>query len=94
MDGGVWSATVHRIAKGWTRLSDFTFHLACLQIGSEGSGHKGLCPAHPMTSPQWGSASGPRAQLEGTLQGDPQEGLLPTGGHLPVATARGYNRWA
>ena len=27
-----------------------------------------------MTSPQWGSASGPHAQLEGTLQGDPQEG--------------------
>lgn len=58
------------------------------------SGRNFHCPAHPMTSPQWGSASGPRAQLEGTLRGDPQEGLLPTGGHLPVATAWGYNRWA
>ena len=25
MDGGAWWATVHRIAKSWTRLSDFTF---------------------------------------------------------------------
>ena len=25
MDGGAWSATVHRVAKRWTRLSDFTF---------------------------------------------------------------------
>ena len=25
MDGGAWWAAVHGIAKGWTRLSDFTF---------------------------------------------------------------------
>ena len=25
MDGGAWEATVHRVAKSWTRLSDFTF---------------------------------------------------------------------
>ena len=25
MDGGAWWATVHRITKNWTRLSDFTF---------------------------------------------------------------------
>ena len=25
MDGGAWWATVHGIAKSWTRLSDFTF---------------------------------------------------------------------
>ena len=24
MDGGAWQATVHRVAKGWTQLSDFT----------------------------------------------------------------------
>ena len=24
MDGGAWQATVHRVAKSWTRLSDFT----------------------------------------------------------------------
>ena len=25
MDGGAWGAAVHGVAKGWTRLSDFTF---------------------------------------------------------------------
>ena len=25
MDGGAWLATVHGVAKSWTRLSDFTF---------------------------------------------------------------------
>ena len=25
MDGGAWWATVHGVAQGWTRLSDFTF---------------------------------------------------------------------
>ena len=25
MDRGAWQATVHRVAKSWTRLSDFTF---------------------------------------------------------------------
>ena len=25
MDGGAWWATVHRVAKSWTRLSDFTY---------------------------------------------------------------------
>ena len=27
MDGGAWWATVHGVAKSWTRLSDFTFNL-------------------------------------------------------------------
>ena len=25
MDGGTWKSVVHRVAKSWTRLSDFTF---------------------------------------------------------------------
>ena len=25
MDRGAWLATVHRVSKSWTRLSDFTF---------------------------------------------------------------------
>ena len=25
MDGGTWQATVHGVAKSWTRLSDFIF---------------------------------------------------------------------
>ena len=33
MDGGAWWATVHGVAKGWTRLSDFTliFHFHALE---------------------------------------------------------------
>ena len=27
VDRGAWKATVHRVAKSWTRLSDFTFFL-------------------------------------------------------------------
>ena len=25
MDGGAWKATVHEVAKSWTRLSNFSF---------------------------------------------------------------------
>ena len=28
LDGGAWLATVHGVAKSWTRLSDFTFTLS------------------------------------------------------------------
>ena len=33
MDGGAWEATVHGVAKSWTRLSDFTFtfHVPALE---------------------------------------------------------------
>ena len=31
MDGEAWWATVHRVAKSWTRLSDFTFHFHALE---------------------------------------------------------------
>ena len=33
IDGGAWKAAVHRVAEGWTQLSDFTFtfHLHALQ---------------------------------------------------------------
>ena len=26
MDGGAWQATVHGVAKSWTRINDFHFH--------------------------------------------------------------------
>ena len=29
MDRGAWWATLHRVAKSWTRLSDFTFWRSC-----------------------------------------------------------------
>ena len=44
------------------RYAFFSFITKCARIYLEGIFH---CPAHPMTSPQWGSASGPHAQLEG-----------------------------
>ena len=33
MEGGVWKAMVHGVAKGWIRLSDFifTFHFHALE---------------------------------------------------------------
>ena len=30
MDGGAWWATVHRVAKSWTRLSNLTFNYSAL----------------------------------------------------------------
>ena len=36
MDGAAWEATVHRVAKSQTRLSDFTFTFFC--IFEEGNG--------------------------------------------------------
>ena len=33
MDGGAWWATVHGVAKSWTRLSDFTFTFRLSQQG-------------------------------------------------------------
>ena len=32
MDGGAWWATVHGVAKSWTRLSDFTFTFTMMYI--------------------------------------------------------------
>ena len=35
MDGGAWQATVHGVAKSWTRLSDFTSFLYTLHLYQE-----------------------------------------------------------
>ena len=32
MDRGAWKATVHGVAKSWTRLSDFTFFLSLYSL--------------------------------------------------------------
>ena len=42
MDGGVWWATVHGVAKSRTRLSDFHFHFSLSCIG-EGNGNPFHC---------------------------------------------------
>ena len=42
MDSGAWQATVHGVAKSWTRLSDFIFFLSIVPFG-EGNGNPLLC---------------------------------------------------
>ena len=42
MDGGAWKAAVHGVAKGRTRLSDFTFTFHFQGIG-EGNGNPLQC---------------------------------------------------
>ena len=33
MDGEAWQATVHRVTKGWTRLSTYTFTCMTIKMG-------------------------------------------------------------
>ena len=42
MDGGAWWATVHGVAKSWTRLSDFTFTLRFHALEKEMATHSGV----------------------------------------------------
>ena len=44
MDGGAWWATVYRVAKSWTRLSDFVFTLPFLCYGPWLELKEGLWP--------------------------------------------------
>ena len=39
MDGGAWWATIHGVAKSWTRLSDFTFFVHPVGCGTYGKLH-------------------------------------------------------
>ena len=59
MDGGAWSATVHRVAKRRTRLSDFTFifHFSLSFIG-EGNGNplECTCLENPRDRGAWWAA--------------------------------------
>ena len=73
MDGEAWKATVHRIAEGWTRLSDFTFtfhfhalekematHSSVLAWRIPGTGEPGGLPSmglHSRTRLKWLSRS-------------------------------------
>ena len=42
MDGGAWKATVHGVAEGRTRLSDFTFTFHFLALEKEMATHSSL----------------------------------------------------
>ena len=57
MDGEVWWAVVHGVAKSWTRLSDFTltFSLSCI---GEGNGNllQCSCLENPRDGGAWWAA--------------------------------------
>ena len=38
MDGGTWWATVHRVTRSWTRLSDFTLFYKMFYLASNAQG--------------------------------------------------------
>ena len=42
MDGGAWWATVHRVTKSWTQLSDFYFHIYYMWASRGALGVKNL----------------------------------------------------
>ena len=49
MDGGAWWATVHRVTKSWTPLSDFTFTFKIKKTEIE-TVAQGLTAEHELTS--------------------------------------------
>jgi len=57
MDRGAWKATVHRVAKSWTRLSDFIFLLCARLYGAEfldsGSRLPSLSPSFEILVTSW-----------------------------------------
>ena len=42
MDGGAWQASVHGVAKSWTRLSDFTFTFHFHELEKEMATHSSV----------------------------------------------------
>ena len=42
MDGGAWKAAIHVVAKGWTRLSDFTFTFPFHALEKEMASHSSV----------------------------------------------------
>ena len=61
MDGGAWWATVHGVAKSWTRLSDFTFTFHFHALEKEMVTHSSILawkipgPEEPVGLPSMGS---------------------------------------
>ena len=54
MDGGAWWATVHRVAKSWTWLSDFTQGFPGSSLGKESACNAG----DPGLTPELGRSTG------------------------------------
>ena len=55
MDGGAWKDTVHGVAEGRTRLSDFTFTFHFHTLEKEMATHSSVLPGE---SQEWGSLIG------------------------------------
>ena len=55
MDGGAWKATVHGVAEGQTRLSDFTFTFHFHALEKEMATHSSVLAGE---SPGWQSLVG------------------------------------
>ena len=60
MDGGAWLATVHGVAKSWTRLSDFAIHYVLRRGFSDSSvGKESACnTGNPGSIPGLGRSAG------------------------------------
>ena len=59
MEGGTWKAVVHGVAKGWTRLSDFTFTFHFLALEKEMATHSSVLA---LTIPGTGEPGGLNSQ--------------------------------
>ena len=55
MDGGAWWASVHGVAKSWTRLSHFHFSLSCIGEG-HGNPLQCSCLENPRDEGAWWAA--------------------------------------
>ena len=59
MDGGAWLATVHRVTKSRTRLSDFTFTFHFHAMEKEMATHSSILPWRiPGTGAWWAAIYG------------------------------------
>ena len=57
MDRGAWEAAVHRVAKSWTRLSDFTFTFHFHALEKEMATHSSILAWRiPGTGGAWWAA--------------------------------------
>ena len=65
MDGGAWWASVHGVAKSWTRLSHFHFSLSCIGEGN-GTSLQYSCQENPMDGGAW------KAAVHGVAEGRTQ----------------------
>ena len=61
MDGGAWWATVHGVAKSWTRLSNFRFFLSFFPFSLVTVG--GVQTSHPANHHRYSQPSNPQPQV-------------------------------